>query len=255
MLPKEHGAYGQVAFPLITSLIVVGPARAPVLTSIAVVALFLAHEPMLLLLGHRGARARSSDSHRAWWWLTGSLIVGTACAILAIDATPASLRWTFLVPFVPALWLAYAAIHGREKTSVGETAAALAFAGSALPICAGAGSPAIGAAIALAFSLLFVLATLAVRVIIARVRGGGDPKMVAATRVTAFALAGCGALAALVAASDGMVTWATVLAILPGVLFVSALAAFPPPAVRLKKVGWTLVAVSAVTMVLLIVAA
>jgi len=255
MLPKEHGAYGQLAFPLVTSLAVVGASRASLLTAVSVVALFLAHEPMLVLLGHRGARVRTADAHRAWWWLTAALMAGTVSAILALDATAPALRWTFLVPMIPAIWVARAVTTGREKTSLGETAAATAFAAAALPICAGAGREGIGAAIALAFGLLFVLATLAVRVIVLRTRGGGNPHAVRRTRAAVFAIAGLGACVALVAASDGVVTPAAVSATLPGVLFVTALAAFPPPAARLKKVGWTLVGVSALTAVLLIAAA
>jgi len=255
MLPREHGAYGQLAFPLVTSLAVAGPSRPALLTATAVVALFLAHEPTLVLFGHRGVRVRVADRQRAWWWLTLMLIAATAAGILALDAAPASLRWTFLLPLVPAAWVAYVAIHGQEKTSAGETAAAVAFAAAAVPICASAGSLATGAAIALAFALLFVTATLAVRVIVLRTRGGGDPRAVRRTRAAAFAIAGTGALLALAGATDGLVTWGAVAATLPGVLFVSSLAAFPPPAARLKKVGWSLVAVSAITALLLIVAA
>jgi len=35
MFPKEHGAYGQLGFPLVTSLIVAGPAYASLLVAIA----------------------------------------------------------------------------------------------------------------------------------------------------------------------------------------------------------------------------
>jgi len=255
MLPKEHGAYGQLAFPLITALVVTGPARASILTALAVVALFLAHEPVLVLLGHRGRRARETHAQRSWWWLNTALVVGTASAILAIDETAPDLRWTFLVALVTAAWLAYAAIRGREKTSLGETGAAIAFAAAALPICAGAAKPLIGAAIAVAFALLFVLATLAVRVIVLRTRGGGNPQAARRTRAATFAVAVGGMLVTLAAASDAVIPWSTVAAILPGIVFVSALAAFPPPAMRLKKVGWTLVAVSALTSVLLIAVA
>jgi hypothetical protein len=255
MLPREHGAYGQLAFPLLTSMIVAGTAYPSLCLAISVTALFLAHQPLLVLLGHRGARARAADAHRAWWWLTGTLIVATATAILAVDATAASLRWTFLVPALPAAWVAYAALRGRERTLLGESGAALAFAAAAVPMCAAAGRPATGAAIALAFALLFVLATLAVRIIILRTRGGGNQKAVRRTRAATVASASVGAVIALVAASDGIVAWGAVAAIVPGALIVTLLAAFPPPAARLKKVGWTLVAVSALTSVLLIAAA
>lgn len=255
MLPKEHGAYGQISFPLVTSLAVAGLSWPSVFTAVAVIAMFLAHEPLLVLLGHRGRRSRSADSARAWWWLKGALVAGTASAIVAVDSMPAELRWTFLVPAVPAVWLFYAAIYGREKTSIGETAAAIAFAASALPICAGAGRPDIGIAIAVAFALLFVLATLAVRVIVLRTRGGGDPRAAARMRGITFTLAAVGTVIALTGATDGLFSWGLVAAIVPGIAFVSAIAAFPPPAARLKKVGWTLVAVSALTSVLLIAVA
>jgi len=255
VFPKEHGAYGQVAFPVLTSLIVVGPAYSSLCLATAVIALFLAHEPLLVLLGHRGPRARATQAQRAWWWLTGMLMLATAGALLALDAMAPGLRWTFLVPALPAAGVACAAIGGREKSSLGESGAALAFAAAALPMCAGAGRPATGAAIALAFALLFVLATLAVRVIILRTRGGGNPRAVRRTRAAAAATAGTGALIALAAASDGIVGWGAVAAIVPGVVVVSALAAFPPPPARLKRVGWSLVAISALTSVLLIVAA
>jgi hypothetical protein len=255
VFPKEHGAYGQLAFPILTSLIVVGPAFSSLCLATAVIALFLAHEPMLVLLGHRGARARTAQAHRAWWWLMGTLILATAGAVLALDSMPPGLRWTFLVPALPAAVVACAAIGGRERNSLGESGVALAFAAAALPMCAGAGRPAAGAAIALAFALLFVPATLAVRVIILRTRAGGDRRAVRRTRAATAATAAVGTLIALAAASDGVVGWGAVAAILPGAFVVSAMAAFPPPPARLKRVGWTLVAVSALTSVLLIVAA
>jgi hypothetical protein len=244
-----------MAFPLVTSLAVTGLGSASILTATAVVALFLAHEPLVVLLGHRGRRIREQDAGRAWLWFITALIVATTTIILAIDATPPAFRWTFLVPVLPAAWLFRLAVHGREKTSPGETSVAIAFAAAALPICGGAGRPAIGLAIAASFALLFVLATLAVRVIILRTRGGGNPQATQRTRMATLVLAAGGTLLAVMAASGNVIAWSTVAATLPGVVFATALAAFPPPAVRLRKVGWTLIAVSALTSVLLIVTA
>jgi hypothetical protein len=254
LVPREHGAYGQVAFPLLTSLVVAGPAYASICLAIAVIALFLAHEPILVLLGRRGVSAHTAHAGSAWWWLTGTLIIATASALLALDATAPSLRWTFVVPVLPAAGVMYAVVRDREKTLLGETAAALAFATAALPMCAGAGRPATGAAIAFSFALLFVLSTLAVRVIILRTRGGGNPQAVRRTRVATVLSVGAGVLIVLVSAVDGIVTPGAVAAILPGSVFACVLAACPPPAARLKRVGWTLVAVSALTSVLLMVA-
>jgi uncharacterized membrane protein YdjX (TVP38/TMEM64 family) len=45
MWPKEHGAYGQLAFPLVTAFAVAGIPPAAALTALAAVAAFVAHEP------------------------------------------------------------------------------------------------------------------------------------------------------------------------------------------------------------------
>ena len=58
LVPREHGAYGQLAFPLITSFLVAGVSTVSLLIAASVVAGFLAHEPLLVLVGRRGARAQ-----------------------------------------------------------------------------------------------------------------------------------------------------------------------------------------------------
>ena len=49
MLPREHGAYGQLAFPLVTALVIAGVTLSGVLIAVAAIAGFLAHEPLLVL--------------------------------------------------------------------------------------------------------------------------------------------------------------------------------------------------------------
>ena len=51
MLPREHGAYGQIAFPTLTAFLVSDVSVAGLLIAAAVVAGFLAHEPAAVLLG------------------------------------------------------------------------------------------------------------------------------------------------------------------------------------------------------------
>jgi hypothetical protein len=50
-LPKEHGAYGQIAFPLAASYGVAGVSTGSLLLSVAAIAAFLAHEPAAIVLG------------------------------------------------------------------------------------------------------------------------------------------------------------------------------------------------------------
>ena len=254
MLPREHGAYGQALFPLLTAFAVAGVSRSAALTAVAVVAMFLAHEPLVLLLGQRGRRNQAAQAGRAWWSLMICIVIATASGVLAIDAMRADLRWTFLIPAVPALWLFRAILTGREKTLSAEATVAMAFAGAAIPVCAASGKLMAGIVIAAAYALVFFLGTLTVRVIILRTRGGGNPAAVRRTQRLTFAVAALGTSIALAGAADGVVPWLVVAAILPATAFASVLAAFPPPATRLKRVGWSLVAVTAATAVLLVAA-
>jgi hypothetical protein len=68
MLPKEHGAYGQMAMPLVTSLVVAGASAPGLLLATAVVIAFLMHEPLVVLLGRRGGRAKREAGGRAGRW-------------------------------------------------------------------------------------------------------------------------------------------------------------------------------------------
>ncbi len=64
-LPKEHGAYGQLAFPLVTALAVSGTSVPAGLIALAVVACFLAHEPLLVLLGMVSSRKLWITKHHS----------------------------------------------------------------------------------------------------------------------------------------------------------------------------------------------
>src|SRR5512144_1851394 len=65
LFPREHGAWGQLAFPLATGLNIGRPGPAAFLLCAAVVAAFLGHEPLLVVLGQRGHRARDAHGRRA----------------------------------------------------------------------------------------------------------------------------------------------------------------------------------------------
>ena len=254
--PREHGAYGQVAFPILTAVAVAGASVPGVLLSASVIAGFLAHEPAAVLLGHRGGRARRELWDGAIRWLGWCAALGATAGVAALYRMPAGLRWSLAVPLAPALVLAYMTIAGREKSSSGEVAAALAFAGVAVPVSLAGGARLENAvAIAVPFAILFICGTLAVRVVILKVRGGGNPQAVRVTRATAFTVA-AGAIAALGAAgATDMLPRGVLAAALPGVLTATIVAASPPPPSRLRTLGWTLIAVSVLTAVVTIIVA
>ena len=245
MFPKEHGAYGQLGFPLLTALTVAGVSITGLLIAAAAVAGFLAHEPLLVLAGHRGARAKREDRARATVWLVASGIVTLVCGSAALWLAPANTRWSFAFPLVPIVLVVAALATNREKTAAGEMLVAVAFSLLVVPICVTAGAGAsIAFAIALAFATHFSATTLGVRVIILKVRGGGNPRATRATRqlLFAFVIIMASGLSALVI--RGMLPGAALLAIAPGTIVALAIAFNPPSPARLRTVGWTLVGTS-----------
>lgn len=254
LLPKEHGAYGQMLFPLVTSVIVAGPHVPSLLLAAAVIAGFLAHEPFMLLLGFRGVRAKREGARDAVSGLAifGVLLVVTGVAAVAL--MPAAVRWSVIVPLVPAIFLLTEAASGREKAWPAEVAVAVAFSLTSVPICLAAGAPLdVGAMIAAAFVVNFVLATLGVRVIILRVRAGGNLRAASATRMAVFALALITIVAGAAVLAAHAAPLLAVAALLPGLVSGVIVAWQAPPPSQLRRVGWRLVGMSTLIAVMLIV--
>lgn len=254
LLPREHGAYGQMALPLVTSFAVAGVTRPALLVALATVAGFLSHEPLLALAGLRGARAGPAERRRAARWLTvtGAIAVGSGLA--AIWAVPPAIRWWFLLPVAPALIVAAAIAARREKSVVGEVAVALTFSLVAVPICLAA-QASIGTALAvgLTFASIFVAGSLAVRVIVLEVRGGGNPQAARATRATVLLVTAAAGLGLVALVLRALLPWITLFAAVPGLSGAVWLAVFPPSPARLRMVGWTLVTTSAAAALVLVI--
>jgi hypothetical protein len=253
LLPKEHGAYGQIAFPILTTFLVAGVSTGGLLIATAVIAGFLAHEPAAILLGIRGPRAK-----REWWsqavkWLGCTVAVGVAAGAGALYLVDVPARWSILVPLAPTLLLAISTARGRDKSWEGEVAASLAFSGAAMPIALAASAPAqTGAAVAIPFALLFVASTLAIRVVILKVRGGGNAGATTATRRATLVLV-AGATFALGAASIGdLLPTSVLVASTPGLLLSALIAANPPAPSHLRTLGWTLVGTSVLTAAIVV---
>ena len=247
-LPKEHGAYGQICFPLVAAFGVAGFSASGLMIAIAVIAGFLAHEPGAIVLGLRGVRARREYQHRAARWLIACVVAGVVAGAAALATLPPRTRWSVAVPAVPGVVLLAAMAMRREKSWYGESSAALAFAGAAVPVTMAAGAPAAAAwAVAIPFALLFTTTTLAVRVVILRVRGGGDQRATAATRRATLALGAVGAAVLIALTAVRWLPPTVLLSTTPGLLTAIIVAVRPPAPVHLRRLGWTLVAVSTLT--------
>ena len=255
MLPREHGAYSQMALPLVTSLVVARASLPAILMAIAVVCGFLAHEPLVLLLGSRGVRARHATGSRAPVWFATTVISMLAAGVAAFWLTPVTVRWSFALPLVPAAWVGVAASIGQEKRAATEIAVALAFASVALPICLSAGvAGEVAASIALVFGSVYVTGVLCVRAIVLGKRGGGNPTASRATWFVLVAVAVASAIGIGIAVTRGWLPGATLVAAIPGLATAVALATRSrrPP---LKTVGWSLALTSAAAALILISAA
>ena len=254
LLPKEHGAYGQMTFPLLTAMVVSGVSVGSLFFVLSVIAGFVLHEPLLVVLGLRGPRARREQGRVAIWWVVALTLVLVLAGAVALRWMGPSTRIWIALPLVPAVYIFIAAISGKGKTVAAEIAVAIAFSLTAVPLCLlGGPSLVAGILIALAFATNFVLATLAVRVVIAKVRGGGDPRLVAAMRRAVYIVALAIAIGAALAASRGRIPWLPLASLIPGIATACWVAANPPPPTRLKAVGWTLVSVSTIVMLLLVI--
>jgi hypothetical protein len=255
-LPREHGAYGQIAFPLGAALLVAGLSAPGLLLAAGAIAAFLAHEPAAILLGQRGPRARRELGAAATRWLTCCLLVGAGTAAAAALMLDRALLWSLAVPALPSLLLAVAMLRGREKSWYGETAAACAFSGVVVPVTLATGaSVEVALSVAIPFLVLFTTTTLAVRVVILRVRGGGNARATAATRRATLAICAASTVLLATITTGQWLPWWVMVAAAPGLIVAAVVVTRPPSPARLRLLGWTLVGVSTFTTAVIVLSA
>jgi hypothetical protein len=245
MFPREHGAYGQLVFPAVTALAVAGLSMPAVLLALAAACAFVAHEPLLVLLGRRGVRARREEVRSAWRWIAATGGTALASGAAALWLMPVGTRWSLLLPAAPAGWFVAALARAGSKSTHGEVAVALSCSLLAVPLGLASAAPLRTAlAVAIPFAAIFVTATLAVRVITLTARGGG-PAAARPTRAAALALVVACSAGMTVAGVGGPLPWTALVAAAPGLVAAAALATAVPSAANLRTVGWVLMAIAA----------
>lgn len=171
LLPREHGAYAQVIFPLLTAL-ALGDLSAPQLYwAAAAMAVFIAHEPLLILAGERGRRSHADLGEDAQK-LAGSLsVVALGAGMLGWWHAPETARLAVILPLALGIFLLPLIIHHREKTLPGELLASLAFSAVLIPVALAGGVSLRAALIASAvWSAIFLMGTIMVRAVIANAK-------------------------------------------------------------------------------------
>jgi YwiC-like protein len=244
VVPREHGAYGQLLFPMGTALAIGRPGTAALAWAGAAVLAFLAHEPVIVLLGQRGATASRDERHRARRWL-GCYLTGVALlGSFAVARMPDDARLTLFVPLSLGALLAMVIGVRREHTPVGEVLSAIVMASLAWPAAIASGVPPVAASTcAVVFAGGYAAATLAVHAVIARTR---QPPAIRA-RITAMLTAVVIVVLVGTAAQMHVLDRAAAVAVAPMLCGAIVLAWAAPPAGRLRTVGWTLIAVSTAT--------
>lgn len=242
LLPREHGVYAEVAFPLITALALGGLSLSVGLLATAIVATFLAHEPVLVLLGRRGVNLRERLQARAQrrLYVLGAMVSVAGLVGLWFAPPPVWLSIGALSPL--AAMIGFLVVKKREKTWLGESLVAVVFSmlGTSVSLAAGiAIEPSI--AIGLVWSFIFLLGTASVHAIFARkMRKTETP-----THVTSLAALLSIGLAAIWAGTTGQL-WP--LAVVPAALLTVGVGLAKMQPKRLRAVGFMLVGVDLVSL-------
>ncbi len=247
LYPREHGAYAQLVFPLLSGLVLGSPGRVSFLFAAAAVMLFLANEPAALLLGVRGKRLQLEFAEPAKRALVLRGGLGGIAGLGAFWLAPPEARWLALVPAAFATGLLPLVLAKRLKTLPGEFIAAAAFASMHLPVAAaGAVAGVLLWAPAAMWLVVTLVTTLCVHAIKSRVTGARPWVGAAAAWSARVALLAALCVAALL--PDWRPVAIAALLPLAAALIVNRLAPSPK---RLKQVGWTMVAANALALALL----
>jgi hypothetical protein len=187
LLPHEHGAYGQIAMPILSGLALGRPGPAAWLLAAGAFLGFLSYEPLLVASGRRGRRTQEEDGPRARRLAAGILTAAVALSGAGFALSPPEARWAAFLPPILAAGIALLVWLEVERTVPGEVAVAVALSSVGFPVGVASGArPGAAAAAWLAWSLGFAAATLAVEVVLARSRSPARDPGPAAVAPLAF---------------------------------------------------------------------
>lgn len=242
--PKEHGAYAILAIPIGATLAATGFTLVSACIATAAIAGFLAHEPLLVALGHRGARVQRSHPtalRRLASLLAITLIAGMTALVLG--ETPVRLA---LVTCVLLAVISFSiAVAGHHRTLPGQLLGVVGLSVPCLPmLLAGRVDLSISIEAWATWLVGFSSTTIAVRsVIAAQKRRPRQFHLIALTILTLMVL-----LASFIGRFELPIVTA------PMLMMSWYLLCSPPPAKYLKQVGWTLVLGTVATGVWMVVA-
>ena len=250
LLPREHGAYFELGFPVLSGLTVAAPTMASVAIATSAVALFLAHEPLAVLSGLRGRRLQEQAGADARTVFGTLVTVGAVVGLAGLWMAGSAAQRAALIPLVLTGALAPWIIRRQQKSIAAELMVVAVFASLVLPLGAAGGmDPRVTRIVAAVWFASYVPGTVAVHAL----------KLYHKGRPTASAMRGAGIVVSLAviaaaarAAAGGWVPLLAAAAVLPPALAAGTLSVRPVHPRNLKRVGWSLVGTSTVTWVCLL---
>ncbi|MFZ1864199.1 MAG: YwiC-like family protein [Polyangiales bacterium] len=256
MVPREHGAYAELLFPIATVLLGGLPTAPTWLLAVAVVASFLANEPLLVLLGERGSRAKRRASDRAKRALLIFVLLALCAGIAGFVLSPRGVRIAIGLPLLLGGGLVLTAVQGLERSMFGEALAAAALSSVAIPLGLSAGlRPTAAVAVTLIWLVASLLGTSIVRLTIARTKSKTEEAQIKVAFKRAMLIGVCLVVIVVgVGAPFGSRTGLWVLAAaVPVAVVVLVMAALRPTTRRLRLMGWSLVAANFCSLIAVVI--
>lgn len=238
-----------LAFPVVSGLAMGGLSPAGVAFAVLALTGFLAHESILIVLGARGERIRSSQADHARRRLVRLAVVFMVASVTFIVTAPSAAWPPAGLPGALALVVGGLLLARKTKTLPGELLVAAAFASVHGVLAASGGLGPRGTYLpVLAWTASFAVATLSVHALKYRFKGRGPGRWaVAAAPALAGVLVAVGALSLV----EGHPLGGVAAALVPKGVVVLALSVLPANPRHLKRVGWSFVTSDAVTLLLL----
>ena len=252
MVPREHGAYAELLFPIVSVFLGGSPTTSTWLLAIGAIACFLANEPLLVLVGQRGTRMKREESDRAKRALLIFSLIGLGAGIAGLLLATPAVQYAVGMPLLLGIGLIMLAVQGLERSMIGEALAASTLSSIAIPLGLSAGlglTPTL--AVALIWLLTSLLGTAVVRLTLARTKAKTDQELARVRFNRALLVLVCLAVVAVgVAAPYGSRVGLWVLAAaVPVAVVVFTMVVLQPTARRLRLMGWSLVAANLCSLI------
>ena len=248
--PREHGAYAELALPLVTGLALGDFGAAPLLFALTAAIIFIVHEPILVVAGARGVRLQREASGEAWRTIVVLALLGAVAATWGLAVTSTTARFGALIPVALGCLLVPLIFTRSEKSLFGELLVAVVLAATMIPVAlAGGVETRVATSACAVWVIVFSLETLAVHTVKVRAKGRGRQRW----PLVATPFLGLLALGAAHLSWRAGLPGAVILAAIPPILISAVVSLLPVHPRHLRSVGWLLTVASLITLVILVV--